>query len=48
MVQIDPQERVVFTADANAQALDVLGPAGDLLVSSPIGNIITTPPALRE
>ena len=42
MVQIDAQERVVFTADANAQALDVLGPTGDLLVSSPVGNIITT------
>lgn len=42
MVQIDPIERVVLTADANAQALDVLAPNGDLLVSSPIGNIITT------
>ncbi|MGZ8938790.1 MAG: FG-GAP repeat domain-containing protein [Limisphaerales bacterium] len=42
MVQIDAVEKVVFTADANAQALDVLGPGGELLNSSPIGNIITT------
>ncbi len=41
-VQIDPAERVVFTADAAEQAFDVLGPAGELIASSKVGNIITT------
>jgi len=41
-VQIDPVDRVVFTADATGQGLDVLGPEGELITSSRIGNIITT------
>jgi hypothetical protein len=41
-VQIDPADHVVFTADATEQGLDVLGPAGELIASSKIGNIITT------
>ena len=41
-VQIDAAERVVFTADATEQGLDVLGPSGEPLSSSKIGNIITS------
>ena len=41
-VQIDPKERVLLTSDATEQALDVLGPAGELINSSKIGNIITS------
>jgi hypothetical protein len=42
MVQIDPSEHVVFTSDATEQTLDVLGPAGELIASSNVGNIITS------
>jgi hypothetical protein len=41
-VQMDLAEHVVFTADATEQGLDVLGPTGELIASSKIGNIITT------
>lgn len=42
LVEIDPKDRVLFTADANEQALDVLGPNGEMIASSKIGNIITS------
>ena len=42
LVDIDPAERVVYTADANAQSLDVLSPDGKLVVSTSVGNIITS------
>ena len=41
-VQIDTEEGVVFTADAKEQGLDVLGPRGEHIASSKIGNIVTT------
>ena len=41
-VRIDPNEQVVFTADATAQSLDVLGANGEILAASMVGNIITT------
>jgi hypothetical protein len=42
LVQINPQDRVIFAADATSQTLDVLTPAGELLGRSPVGNILTT------
>lgn len=42
LVQIDPKERAIFTADAKAQSLDVLDLSGNLIASSRIGNILTT------
>jgi hypothetical protein len=41
-VQIDPVEHVVYTCDANAQSLDVLSPKGEMITSTPVGNIITS------
>jgi hypothetical protein len=41
-VQIDPKDHVVYTSDANAQTLDVLSPTGDLITSTPVGNIVTS------
>jgi hypothetical protein len=42
LVYFDPLDRIVFTCDATTQALDVLGADGETLVSSPIGNILTS------
>jgi len=39
LVAIDPDRRVVFSADANQQGIDVLSADGDLLSSLPVGNI---------
>ena len=39
MVAIDPEERMIYTADANDQALNLLNSEGELVESVPVGNI---------
>lgn len=42
LVQFDSRERVIFAADATTQTLDVYAPSGELITSSPVGNILTS------
>jgi hypothetical protein len=47
-VQIDPKDHVVFAADANEQALEVLGAAGEQIAAPKVGNIITSMQKSKE
>jgi hypothetical protein len=48
LVQIDPKDHIVFTADATEQSLDVVGVDGQLIASPKIGNIVTSLQATSE